>query len=61
MEAEYIALSMAMKALLIFQCLVKEFVGKFKLQKGDTNIYSRVLEDNPGALILGNMESSKFT
>eukprot|EP00957_Ditylum_brightwellii_P107024 8165995-Ditylum_brightwellii.AAC.1 len=61
MEAEYVALGTAMKDLLPFQCLVKEIVGKFNLQKGDRNIRSKVWEDNSGALILDNMESGCFT
>eukprot|EP00957_Ditylum_brightwellii_P009338 706639-Ditylum_brightwellii.AAC.1 len=60
-EAEYVALSTAMKDLLPFQCLVKELIEKFNLQAGATNIRSRVWEDNSGALILGNMEPGQFT
>eukprot|EP00957_Ditylum_brightwellii_P145681 11092021-Ditylum_brightwellii.AAC.1 len=52
MEAEYIALSTAMKDFLPLQCQVKELIEKFSLQARATNICSRVWEDNSGALIL---------
>eukprot|EP00957_Ditylum_brightwellii_P210850 15365482-Ditylum_brightwellii.AAC.1 len=61
MEAEYVVLSTSLKDLFLFQCLVKELIGKFSLQAGAMNICSRVWEDNSGALILGNMEPGCFT
>eukprot|EP00957_Ditylum_brightwellii_P159830 12166203-Ditylum_brightwellii.AAC.1 len=50
-----------MKDLLPFQCIVKDIIGQFHLQEGDTVIKLRVWEDNSSALILGNMEPGRFT
>ena len=57
MEAEYIALSMAMKELLSLKELIIEVCGKNGLQMEEvTDIHSTIWEDNAGCVILANME-----
>ena len=57
MEAEYIALSMAMKELLPLKELIIEVCGKNGLQIEEvTDIHSTIWEDNAGRVILANME-----
>ncbi|KAL7549784.1 hypothetical protein ACHAWF_013049 [Thalassiosira exigua] len=62
MEAEYVALSTAMKALLPFVDLIKEIAGFWGLPvKGEAGLHVRVHEDNVGALTLAGLEPRRMT
>ena len=57
MEAEYVALSMAMKELLPLRELIIEICESVGLSRNEvTSIHSTVWEDNAGCAILANME-----
>jgi hypothetical protein len=56
MEAEYIALSQAMRDLIPLRELIKEVAHSLgKDRNFTTRTYSKVLEDNNGALTLANV------
>ncbi len=55
MEAEYIALSMAMRELLPTKALVEEVLWAFNIQRNDEARIYKVWEDNNGALALANL------
>ena len=62
MEAEYIALSMAMRELLPLKELIIEVCGESGLHVNDiTEIHSTIWEDNAGCVILANMELPRMT
>ena len=62
MEAEYIALSMAMKELLPLKELIIKVCGESGLNVNDiTKIHSTIWEDNAGCVILANMELPRMT
>ena len=62
MEAEYVALSMAMKELLPVRELIIEVCESVGLSRNDlTSIHSTVWEDNAGCAILANMELPRMT
>ncbi|KAL7526402.1 hypothetical protein ACHAWF_008462 [Thalassiosira exigua] len=62
MEAEYVALSTAMKDLLPLVDLVKEIAGRWSLPvRGKTGFHVRVHEDNAGALTLAELEPRRMT
>jgi hypothetical protein len=62
MESEYIALSEAMKQLIVLKRLVIAISLAVQLDPQETcNIWSTVYEDNAGALILANMEPPRMT
>ena len=53
LEAEYVALSSALKAFIPLQRLIQEIIAKCKCKKlSDTKIHSTVFEDNQGAYLL---------
>ena len=56
MEAEYIALSQSMRELLPLRALVKEMAHALQFNKSfEIRTYSKIFEDNNGALILASM------
>ena len=59
LEAEYIALSQAMRELLPLRRLMKEIVTELKMEVPDCQLHSKVFEDNNGAL--GLATSPKLT
>jgi hypothetical protein len=62
MEAEYVALSTAMKDLLPIIGLVRKLCQAMGLSTDfDSRLRSRVYEDNAGALVLANMEPQHYT
>jgi len=62
MEAEYVALSMAMRDLLPFKRLVQAIFTGVGLQKNQQfNILCSVFEDNAGALSLATLELPRMT
>lgn len=62
MEAEYNALSMAMKDLLPLKRLVGEVAGAVNLPISDViQMKTTVWEDNAGALTLANLEPGRMT
>ena len=62
MEAEYVALWMAMRDLLPFERLVQAIFTGVGLQKNQQfNILCSVFEDNAGALSLANLELPHMT
>jgi hypothetical protein len=62
MQAEYIALSSAMRDLLPFKDLMIEITSNIGLSVEDVSqIRTTVWEDNNGALILANLEPGRTT
>ena len=62
MQAEYVALSMAMRELLPFKDLMIELTDKLGVEKEKfINIKTKVWEDNSGALTLANLEPGRTT
>jgi hypothetical protein len=62
MEAEYVALSTAMKDLIPLIGLLRELRAAVGLPMDfDSNLHCRVHEDNAGALVLANMEPRHYT
>jgi len=62
MEAEYVALSMAMRDLLPFKRLVQTIFMSVGFKKSQQfNILCNVFEDNAGALSLANLELPRMT
>ena len=62
MQAEYIALSMAMCDLIPFQCLLNFLLDELDLpDEKETTIQTTVWEDNAGALNLANLEPGQTT
>ena len=59
LEAEYIALSQAMRELLPLRRLLKEIVAELAMDVPDCQLHSKVFEDNNGAL--GLATSPKLT
>ena len=61
MEAEYIALSYAMRHVIPFQSTVKVISHSVGLPEPVTNFRTTVWEDNAGALILASLEPGRVT
>ena len=60
-EAEYNALTLAMRSVLPFLNTVKEIAHKLGLPEDPTCFKTTVWEDNSGALALANMEPGRTT
>ena len=61
MEAEYIALSTALRDLIPLKRLVKVVTTAVGLNDSDTTIKTTVWEDNQGCVILANLEPPRMT
>jgi hypothetical protein len=62
MEAEYVALSTALKDLLPIISMVRELWSAVGLQNDViSNLHCKVHEDNAGALVLANLEPKHYT
>ena len=62
MEAEYVALSMAVRELLPLHELIIKVCGHNGLNMNEiTNIYSTIWEENAGCVILANLELPRMT